>query len=337
MNQKVVRPPSLTRYICADMTPFKLFPKISATAYSPDAAQGGTWVALEKIHGAQLVIAVSSREVKFGKRKAWLEDSDPFFGWQLIRHKLTDAARTVHQAVGIHQSVVTIYGELFGGAYPHPSVASIPGMAPVQTGIWYAPELHYAVFDIHVSQTADVEGEFLSHSEVTTLTKGASLLMPPVLKHGQRQMLEQLPVRFATQVPAMFGLPSIENNWAEGYVLKADARSTLSSRAILKRKIPEFDEAVFDESTPWNPDQSLSLEELMVWSNRLVNTPRVASARSKWGDTKTDQIVEEIILDVMVDIELAFPKAFRSLNLEEEERLRSRIRGLVTSFLNSGL
>lgn len=31
---------------------------------------------------------------------------------------------------------VSVYGELFGGAYPHPEVAAVPGLQAVQKGIW---------------------------------------------------------------------------------------------------------------------------------------------------------------------------------------------------------
>ncbi|MCU0492186.1 MAG: hypothetical protein MUD01_11390 [Chloroflexaceae bacterium] len=317
--------------------PFKLFPKISATSYGPESVRGGSWVALEKIHGAQLVIAVSEHEIRFGKRKAWLADGESFFGWQLLRQALADKARAMYDSLALPGSLLTIYGELFGGGYPSPSVLVVPGLTPVQTGVWYAPDLHYAVFDVHLSPTAEAEGEFLSYTEVSDLATSAALLLPPLLQKGPRQTLEQLPVRFMSHVPALFGLPPLEQNWAEGYVLKADARSTLSDRAVLKRKIAEFDEQMFDESRPWNPQQMMTLEELKEWATRLVNGPRVASARSKWGATDMQQLFEEVALDVLVDIELAFPTAFQALSSEDEELLRSHVRALAVALMEGAL
>jgi hypothetical protein len=118
------------------------------------SSPGGTWVALEKVHGAQLVLGVQGGQVHFGKRKAWLSDEDPFFGWQLLRAKLGSAAPRVARAVGAEGDAVYLYGELFGGHYPHPNVPAVPGMVPVQTGIWYAPELHRAPFDILLARVA---------------------------------------------------------------------------------------------------------------------------------------------------------------------------------------
>ena len=110
------------------------FMKMPASREVKDrAGPGGTWVALEKLHGAQLVVGVRGvREgvVRFGKRKAWLADDEPFFGWQLLRAELTDSALRVARAVGGEGRDVYLYGELFGGRYPHPDVPRCPGWRP---------------------------------------------------------------------------------------------------------------------------------------------------------------------------------------------------------------
>ncbi|MEV0344132.1 hypothetical protein AB0H88_00090 [Nonomuraea sp. NPDC050680] len=67
------------------------FPKIPV-ASSAAVADNGIWIATEKIHGAQLVIAYDGREFRIGKRKAWLRGEEAFFGWQLLRGELEQAA-----------------------------------------------------------------------------------------------------------------------------------------------------------------------------------------------------------------------------------------------------
>lgn len=126
---------------------FHAYPRIGANAGSA----GGPWVATEKVHGANFVVGVAGDDVRFGKRKAWLARDAAFFGWQLIAAELEERVRAVARAVGaVH---VVCYGELFGGGYPHPDVAEVPGLAPVQTGIWYAPDLRWALFDLLVATT----------------------------------------------------------------------------------------------------------------------------------------------------------------------------------------
>ena len=116
---------------------FRTYPKIGGHAEST----GGTWVATEKIHGANFVVGVAGDEIEFGKRKSWLAPEDAFFGWQLLARELADPVRALARAAGAAQ--VICFGELFGGAYPHPDVDAIPGLSAVQTGIWYSPELRW--------------------------------------------------------------------------------------------------------------------------------------------------------------------------------------------------
>src|SRR5689334_22667783 len=133
---------------------FRTYPKIGSAAAS---TAGAAWVATEKVHGANFVIGVEADGgggiVRFGKRKDWLEPDAAFFGWQLIAPELADRVRALATAVGAAQ--VVCYGELYGGGYPHPDVAAIAGIAPVQTGIWYAPDVRWIAFDVLVATGDD--------------------------------------------------------------------------------------------------------------------------------------------------------------------------------------
>ena len=245
------------------------FPKIAGPGEHPGAAPpGGPWVALEKVHGAQMVIAVDGEGVHFGKRKAWLRHDEPFFGWQLLRAPLTIAAHAARARLAV--DTVVLYGELYGGAYPHPDVPAVPGLAPVQTGIWYAPDLRYAVFDVLVASGAQDEGEFLAHREVVALAREIGLDSPPVLHSGPRSACLMVPVRQPTRVPLARGLPELAGNLAEGVVLKPDARARPSTRIVYKQKIAEFDEQRFAEAEAWDADQRLDLPALLAHARRML-------------------------------------------------------------------
>lgn len=304
---------------------FRPFLKMPASREVKDrAGPGGTWVALEKVHGAQLVLGVRAGTVRFGKRKAWLADDEPFFGWQLLRAELTESALRVARAVGGEGRDVYLYGELFGGRYP--GVPAVPGMTPVQTGIWYSPDLRWAVFDVLVAGSEEDEGTLLAHHEVEALAREARLLTPPVVRRGPRSEMGTVPTRAPTRVPALLGLPPLADNVAEGLVIKADVRAAPGQRMAWKRKIEEFDEARFDESAAWDSGQRLSLEALCAWAARLVNPARIASAVSKCGRDSRGAVLDEVVLDVRVDLELAFPAAYRALTPAEEERLDASLR-----------
>lgn len=301
------------------------FPKIP-TALA-DTAGGGRWIATEKIHGAQLVIAYDGEAVLFGKRKAWLSGDEPFFGWQMLRNQLEIAIATVHASLA-RGGTIYVYGELFGGGYPHPDVEALPGLSPVQTGIWYAPTLCFAAFDLlHVEPEA--EPIFVAHEQLEMLASEAGLLTVPVLGRGSRRELTELPLRYASTVAALLGLPAIADNVAEGYVLKPDAELPARARPLVKHKIPEFDENRFGESMPFDHHAHLSIAELLRWAEVMVNPMRLASARSKVGEEPT-LVAEEVALDVWIDLEAIYPRRMLALEPEDEAELRAGLLALAS-------
>jgi Rnl2 family RNA ligase len=297
------------------------YPKIQARSDSA-SSQGGPWIAAEKIHGAQLVIATDGHDVQFGKRKAWLHDDEPFFGWQMLRVELDASVRRIHAGLGA-PGVLRLFGEIFGGAYPDSAVPAIPGMTPVQTGIWYSPRISFALFDILVQEHDEDEGSFLAHDEVVRLAR--PLLTVPIIARGSRADLDALPIRFITHIPRELGLPEIPGNFAEGMVFKQNQRLPTTRRLIVKRKIPEFDEQRFDESRPWDANKAFNLEDLIALASQFINSARIASAESKVGDSNPEAVVEEVALDILTDLEAVFPQALSNLALEEEELLLRRL------------
>jgi Rnl2 family RNA ligase len=302
------------------------YPKISQTLAQVSLGDS-RWIATEKIHGAQFVVATEGSTVAFGKRKAWLEHDEPFFGWQALRNELELAVRNFHAELARSCSLY-MYGELFGGSYPDGKTPALPGISAVQTGIWYSPTLQYAAFDVLLVEDEHAEPRFMAHHELEALAEVVELRTVPVLGRGSRNELMRLSVRFETRVPELLGLAPLSANVAEGLVLKPDLEIEAGQRPIVKRKIPEFDELQFDESQPFDAAAHLSLPELLQWAEQMVNPPRIASARSKVGE-KREAVIEEAVLDVWVDLEAMFPRRMRGLDEDEEAELRSALLELV--------
>ena len=289
--------------------------------------RGRDWVACEKVHGAQLVIAVRDGVVQFGKRKSWLADGDDFFGWQLLRAELTAGAIAVSELVGGAGSVVYLYGELCGGGYPHDAVPAVAGLTPVQTGVWYGPDLYWMPFDIMIHSAGGEE--FVSYDELVRSAGAIGWRTPPLVGRGSYAEVSGLSNRRPTAVPALFGLPTIAGNVAEGLVIKEASRMTPGERIEFKSKIAEFDEIRFDESSPWNSAQRLSVGELGEWAVRMVNPVRLASAMSKVGTGDSEALKDEVALDICVDLAEVFPVAYAELSPAAEDNLQALIRGAV--------
>jgi Rnl2 family RNA ligase len=299
------------------------YPKIPAQLAGAPSA--GPWIATEKVHGAQLVVAYDGRRLRVGKRKAWLRDDEPFFGWQLLRAELERTARAALDAAGDGCCAVRLYGELYGGHYPHPSVAAVPGASAVQTGVWYSPGIRFALFDVLTHREPDDPGTLGTYAAVAAVAAAGGVDAVPLLGRGTRCAVDGVPVRFPTRIPALHGLPQLDGNLAEGVVLRPDTRLPLADRPIVKRKIPEFDEPRFGGARPWDPH--VGPAQLGPLAATLVNAARIASARSKVGPDDPAALEEEIVLDVMLDLTDAFPA------LQARDDLAERVRGAVRGAL----
>jgi Rnl2 family RNA ligase len=316
---------------------FRMFPKLHGAL--PDGAPEGPYVALEKVHGAQLVVGLDTQGgISIGKRKAWLAADDAFFGWQLLRPELERAALNLRlslRATGLAppEAEIVLYGELFGGGYPHRAVPALGAFTPVQTGIWYAADLRFALFGVLITAREQGGGVLLGATDVGRLAEEVGLLSPPVLGRGSRAEVLALPERFPTRVPGLLGLPSIEGNVAEGFVVWLDRPTAFDSPAACKRKIPEMREAEFDGSEAFAPDRVLPAAELLAIVPRLVNRARLESAGSKVGFHDEAALLDEVELDVLIDLEAALPMTMRSLADEEERSLAMAIRTSARSAL----
>lgn len=293
------------------------------------------WCVTEKIHGANLCLLTDGQTLRVARRKALLQPHERFFDYQRVIERLGDAPHRLHAALAARmgwaagQGVALIYGELFGGHYPHPDVAPVPGVAPVQTGVWYAPDVRFWAFDVAIS----VDGaapRYLSVEDAVALCDDARLPTVPIQRVCTYAEALAAPFRFDTEVPARLRLPPLDGpNLAEGIVIKPWRHIELSGaagvvRPALKLKPPEFAEARFHQATAWGTPATLDLS-VLEWALLGRLTPaRVDAALSKLGDpaqvTDADW-AREVIEDVWQDVAEAHPGARHLLDAESRALL----------------
>ncbi|MEU8137774.1 RNA ligase family protein [Streptodolium elevatio] len=318
--------------------------------YPKIPARGGTsasgvreWAAAEKVHGAHFAVVCDAAGARPAKRRELLgdDDLDAFFGvsriWPALAVAAERFAATLRVARGFDgfdgfgdgdgdgaaaadpAPVVTLYGELAGGAYPHPDVPAEPGVDPVQTGVWYAPGLHWLLFDATVeSSAASVDAAdgrvWIADRTLRTFAATAGLACVPLLAYGPRHSLDDLPRVFPTRVPGRFGLPELDGNLAEGYVVKpagewreAGARERsegpgVGGRPVVKVKQPAFaEDRRYSGARPYlpPPQGAAGVPSWLVLQAAALLTPaRAAGAVSKTGPrTPLDTVADEIARD----------------------------------------
>lgn len=307
----------------------------------------GAWVVTEKVHGANLCCLIDEAgAITYCKRKEVLSPNDPFFGYKnAIPPRYAASLRRTSELIRTSDarctsdSTVHVYCELFGGAYPHQGVVAAPAVDPVQSGVFYSPKLELYAFDL--AFTTDGLITYVDYLEACRVFASADLFHAEPLFVGSFQEALGYSERFQSTIPARLGYPPLEENLAEGVVLKPvvacfeDASGIAggtgnggrsAARVIVKKKIREFSEKRYDdvqrqpraeaEAEAGGPqawvDRAILLELLA-----LVTRARLENVLSKIGhiDVGDKQQMRSLLADFIADV-------WEEVDLDAEQRQR---------------
>eukprot|EP00428_Durinskia_dybowskii_P024301 CAMPEP_0170246778 /NCGR_PEP_ID=MMETSP0116_2-20130129/23176_1 /TAXON_ID=400756 /ORGANISM="Durinskia baltica, Strain CSIRO CS-38" /LENGTH=408 /DNA_ID=CAMNT_0010497655 /DNA_START=91 /DNA_END=1317 /DNA_ORIENTATION=+ len=314
--------------------------------------EANRYVVTEKVHGANFCVIASFTDndssqnapvsVKFAKRTAVIggaEDGEDFFSCRSVgllralapraelalRRLAQDGADAEGNVRAVH-----IYGELFGGAYPHPEVDVVDGLRPVQKGVWYSPSLEFIGFDMAVERaSADGCGSsrsFLDFSYAKSTCEACGFLFVQPLCSGSLAECLEFDYEFETTIPPLLGLPALPlgaagggdgRNLAEGVVVRPareprslrGSRSSRGARGLFKRKIAAFSESQY-QNNDWRQGKAggggagqIGEESLVEYEIiALVTQQRLANVLSKTGRVdSTDRAACRALLQAFKD------------------------------------
>lgn len=205
--------------------------------------------------------------MKHAKRRAFLKKDENFFGYQSIIEsvdklcvKLAKSMKKQNRFKNLKR--IFIYGELFGGVFPSKNNIANNNdddndvlVEPVQREIFYSPRLEFCAFDLMIEQENENDNDnsntsFVEWDVAATLFDECDFLWARPLFVGSFGACMQFSNEFESTVPAQLGLPSPDNNYAEGVVLKPVKKVAMvetnkgTTRAILKSKPKRFAESV---------------------------------------------------------------------------------------------
>jgi len=210
------------------MIQFRPYPSIGNAADAEWMARvrenvliGTQFAVQEKVDGANVAFLCDDLNVRMARRNAILAPQDKFFGYQEILERYAGHIYHIFNLIRLCRPElrsIAVYGELFGGAYPHPGVPMERGMKPVQRGVWYSPGHDFYAFDIYVfTRNGDY---FLPVMEASSLFSTAGLLYARNLFVGLLDDCLAYPCAFPTHIPSELGLPPLDDNLCEGIVIK---------------------------------------------------------------------------------------------------------------------
>lgn len=305
------------------------------------------WVVTEKVHGANFSFVYQNHRLGFAKRKDFLAWSDDFFGFQNVasamEHRIIELFEQL--SLDLKAERYILYGELFGGSYPHSEVQPDEQVQAIQTGVYYSPSISFCAFDI-AYESGDVK-HYLDYDAAISYFERFGIFYAKPLFTGRFNEALNFNTRIGSGIPAQLGLPALEANVIEGVVIKPLNHSglkDLKERPILKLKNKEFDEEKkFHEAEKWSyvPDvrsQSEELSYLIEAMSQYINRNRLDSVLSKTGalnfedSTRLAEIKAEFLRDILTDFDLEH-QLWNELSEPEQQWIEKRISAAIMEFM----
>ncbi len=335
---------------------FKSYPKIpeswdnlKLTEQDHRLLKKTEWVVTEKIHGANFCILANDEQSHFAKRKAILPEEENFFGYHNLRTTLAEQANLLfNEVLQVYQDTiaVAIYGELFGGAYPHPEVAPVAQVQAIQTGVFYSPNIHFWVFDL--LRITDTSAYYLGFDELVTFCDQVQMPMIPALFRGTYQEAQNHPIKFTSTISGSLLLPELENNWAEGVVIKPAEPILLDTakgwmRPVIKKKTALFSEdRRYHEAQKWAGETGATtlLGEVMASAQALVNENRLHNVCSKIGQVDFQDASQRATVQLALETDVwesfweHLGESYFKLGVEEQQQVNEAVHTAVVALVD---
>jgi Rnl2 family RNA ligase len=243
---------------------------------------------------------------------------------------------------------ISVYGELFGGFYPHDEVEKVKGLSAIQTGVYYSPKIEFCAFDIQVSKGKEMK--YLDFEDSLKLFKACGIFHSEPLFIGKYEQAIEYPVSYQSTIPSKLKLPTLKENQAEGIVVKpmktlyCENLKGVKTRIILKFKPKEFKEdKKYLEAEKWKETKEYEMTNLYdLFFNEihsLITTQRLENAISKIGLINTKKKAEELLKlfmeDVCISVEDNLKKEFKELKSEENEELMTYLKKESTKLIKN--
>ena len=295
-----------------------------------------SYVVQEKVHGANCCFITDGKEVHFAKRTGLMESGEKFYQYEelLIRYK--DRVILLYSRVKEKYpdtESILVYGEMFGGKYPHPDVKNDSQVMCIQKGVLYCPNHEFYGFDIYVRGTDN--NRYLSVHESNELFEEGGFLYAKTLFEGTIDDCLSYPNAFQSRIAEWLGLPPVEDNICEGIVIRPVEAVFFrnGSRLLLKNKNSKFAEkksikkrqpALFVE-----PTYSQELNNMLPVTEEYVTENRLNNTISKIGEVSfpkdTGKLIGLLSKDILEDFLKEHSGIYAALEKSEQKILNRHI------------
>jgi Rnl2 family RNA ligase len=302
---------------------------------------GGEWVVTEKIHGSNFSLWFDGKELKAAKRKGFLNEPHQFYNADVVMdanrlgiQKIWNIITLMRNQIEVQGEDVpelksiTIYGELFGGSYPHPDVPRNPHAKRVQEGVYYSPDNLLYAFDIKIND------DLCDYDTFATLCDDGQIFRTKPLFRGTLAECLIFKNAYKSTIPARLGLPELDvDNICEGNVISPVQPDFMfsGSRIIIKNKNEKFTEVAHGSTPKVLKDEVILSDEcqrLFDIMNDHVTENRLKNVISKLGEI-TDKdfglLMREMNHDVIEDFMKDNREDFLKLDKKEQKYMTKKV------------
>jgi Rnl2 family RNA ligase len=335
------------------MIPFKKYTSIENTfdknfverirTEVPDKQE---FVVQEKVHGSNTCFVTDGKTVNFGKRTGFVEDGEKFYDYEKLFERYTSKVISLFSAIKESLSdikTLTIFGEMFGGKYPHPDVKNDSKTVVIQKGVFYCPNHEFYAFDLYV--TTENSGRYLTVDEANAFFERSGFFYAKTLFRGTLSQCFQYPNDAPSKVSEWMALPPLEANICEGIVIRPVEPTYLSNgaRVLLKNKNARFAEKKsIKKRAPKlfvEPSYSEMLNNLLSVVEQYVTENRLNNVVSKIGHISvpkdTGKLIGLFSKDILDDFLKEHSGKYAAIEKSEQKILNRHINTLATSMIKN--
>ena len=302
------------------------------------------FVVQEKVHGSNVCLVADGKSVSFGKRTGLIEAGEKFYDYEELLERYTPKATALFSIVKEALSdirTITVFGEMFGGRYPHPDVKNDSKISVIQKGVSYCPTHEFYAFDLYV--TNEETGHFLSVDEANGFFEKGGFFHAKTLFRGTLNECLKYPNLFQSLISGWLGFPPIEGNICEGIVIRPVEPTYLrtGSRVLLKSKNERFAEKKSVKKREpklfVEPSYSKALNNLLPVTEQYVTENRLNNVVSKIGQISvpkdTGKLIGLFSKDILDDFLKEHSGNYAAIEKSEQKILNRHINSLATELI----
>jgi Rnl2 family RNA ligase len=276
------------------------------------------YIVQEKVHGANFSLIYNGRETLTAKRTGLIGENENFFNQKEVKERYATSLSLLFEHLVQKENIktLTIFGELFGGGYPHPRVDVIKRAKLVQRGIYYSPQNEFYAFDILLD-----DNRYLDVNSSNELFQKFNFLCAKTLHEGSLESCLSYPNRFKSTIPSELKLPELDGNICEGVIIRPIEPLFFNngSRVIIKNKNDDWSEnnnlldkeilkKLFHEGEALTDEAKYLLGEV----SRYISKNRLSTVISKIGEINPKKDLGKVLGMFNRDILADFLKTYKT-------------------------